>query len=68
MSDQGRYKIVRYFQKDGMRNKTLKRGVSLAEAQAHCRDPETSSRTCQTAERKAITKRHGAWFDGYDHD
>lgn len=63
MSD--RYKIVRYFN-DGKR--TIERGLTLEEAQAHCRDPETSSKTATSARAKAITRRKGEWFDGYDRD
>ena len=43
------YNIVRFY-RDG-RNKVIKRGVSLEEAQRHCQDP--------------TTKKEGAWFDGY---
>ena len=61
------YKIVRnYF--DGQRapaRRTVKRGLTLEEAQAHCRDPETSSRTCTKRAGKERTRRHGEWFDGY---
>ena len=43
------YKIIR-FKIDG-RARTIKRGLSLEEAQAHCRREDT----------------HGpGWFDGYD--
>lgn len=46
-----RYKVVRYrFKGD---NRTVKRGLTLEEAQAHCRDPET---------------RGPGWFDGYTED
>jgi hypothetical protein len=57
------YKVVRYFYKGGHR--TIKSGLTLEEAQEHCRDPETSSRTCKTAARKRYTAVHGQWFDGY---
>ena len=60
------YKIIRfYFKRPGCR-RTIARGLSLQEAQAHCKDPETSSSTCQKAVNKARTRRIGPWFDGYD--
>ena len=35
------------------------------EAQAHCKDPDTSSSTCYTSKARARTKAKGPWFDGY---
>jgi len=59
------YKIVRfYYDKPGTR-RTIDTGLTLEEAQAHCNDPETSSRTCTKASAKATTRRNGEWFDGY---
>ena len=60
------YKIVRSYLHGGKR--TIRRGLTLELAQAHCRDPETSSRTCTTAKAKARTRRVGQWFDGYEED
>ncbi len=57
------FKIVRTFQNGGKR--VVKTGLSLAEAKAHCSDPETSSRTCRGARAKARTRRFGPWFDGF---
>lgn len=49
------YKIVRYYAPgiDGSSrpNKTIKTGLTLEEAQAHCRDPKTT--------------REGVYFEGY---
>lgn len=61
------YKIVRMYQRDSSRqfNRTIKSGLTLEEAQAHCSDPETSSSTCTRADRKRITAARGPWFDGY---
>jgi hypothetical protein len=53
------YKIVRFYLGGGKR--TIRTGLTLAQAQAHCRDPETSSRTA----RRARSRRAGPWFDGY---
>ena len=61
------YKIVRRYFKD-RRPYTVKRGLTLEEARAHCSDPETSSSTCERYEGVARTKRCGPWFDGYEED
>ena len=58
------YNIIRMYFKGGQR--VIKRNVTLEEAQKHCRDPETSSKTCTSYAGKARTKRLGAWFDCYD--
>ena len=47
------YKIVRFYRDINKRKRTIKRGLTLEEAQAHCRNPATS-----TAE----------YFDGYTDD
>lgn len=57
------YKIVRHYFNGGKR--TVKTGLTLAEAQAHCRDPESSSSTCTMAALKRRTAERGPWFDGY---
>ena len=60
------YKIVRGYKDDKVPSRMIKRNLSLEEAQAHCRDPETSSSTCSTREGMEHTRVHGAWFDGYE--
>lgn len=60
----GSYKIVRHFETSGRRY-VMRTGLTLAEAQAHCNDPETSSSTCTNAEGRRRTRRSGRWFDGY---
>lgn len=62
------YKIVRSFMvaSSNMRKRrAIRTGLTLEEAQAHCRNPETSSRTATNAKAKARTKRYGPWFDSY---
>ena len=58
------YKIVRHYFKGGKR--TIMTGLTLAEAQAHCHNPETSSKTATSSIAKARTRRMGPWFDGYE--
>lgn len=65
--DQGPYKIVRFFASSS-RRVVVRRGLTLAEAQAHCNDPETSSKTASTQNGKRRTRRSGEWFDGYTHE
>jgi hypothetical protein len=40
--------------------------LTLEEAQEHCSDPDTSSRTCTSEEGKAHTLKYGPWMDTYD--
>tara|TARA_R100000742_G_scaffold2167_1_gene404 strand:- start:271 stop:447 length:177 start_codon:yes stop_codon:yes gene_type:complete len=51
------YKIIRC--RFNGKNRTIKRGLTLEEAQEHCRDPETSGSTCSDM------KKRGLWFDAY---
>lgn len=57
------YKIVRHFQNGHPR--TIKTGLYLEEAQQHCKDPETSSRTCTNKAklRHYANANRGEWFD-----
>jgi hypothetical protein len=43
----------------------IKHGLTLEEAQEHCSDPETSSRTCTSEEGVQRTEERGPWFDCY---
>jgi hypothetical protein len=61
-----KYKIVRMYEKGGHR--TIERGLTLAEAQQHCRNPETSSKTATGSRARARTQHHGPWLDGYERD
>lgn len=60
------YKIVRNYLNHPSR--TIARGLTLEEAQAHCRDPEASSRTATGYHARKHTERLGPWFDGYAED
>lgn len=58
------YKVVRFFH-SSRRKLVVMTGLTLEEAQAHCNNPNTSSRTCTDKNGKERTKRYGMWFDGY---
>lgn len=59
------YTIVRnYLHKPG-RGRVIARGLTEAEAQAHCSNTETSSSTCTSKVGRARTRRLGPWFDSY---
>lgn len=60
------YRIVRMYRDPNIRKRVIDTGLTLEEAQAHCSDPETSSRTATSATAQARTRRRGAWFDGYE--
>jgi hypothetical protein len=58
-----RYKIIRHYFNHNKR--IVQRGLTLEEAQAHCKDPESSSRTATSAQARRRTRNKGPWFDGY---
>lgn len=58
------YKIVRmFFTSD--KKYTLHTGLTLEQAQAYCKDPETSSTTATSQEGVRRTHVAGPWFDAY---
>jgi hypothetical protein len=59
------YKVIRFYFNNS-RKRTIKTGLTLTEARAHCADPETSSSTCALGVNRRRTRKHGPWFDGYD--
>ena len=62
------YKIVRIYQDQKIPSHTV-RGmarVSLSDAQAHCKDKETSSITCTNLAGRKRTSIKGDWFDAYN--
>ncbi len=56
------YRIIRFRFNGGKR--TIRTGLTLSEARAHCEDPETSSSTASPATKR---RKPGRWFDGYDY-
>ena len=60
------YKIVRMFFNENKRRRTVATGLTVDEAKTHCNDLETSSSTCTSSAKRAYTRKHGPWFDGYE--
>lgn len=65
------YKIVRHYLGPVVNGshqswkRTIETGLTLEQAQEHCKSPETSSRTATSSKAKARTRKYGRWFDGY---
>lgn len=57
------YKIVRKFFDSNKDDEVIETGLTLEQAQEHCDDPETSSKTATTRRMKNITDKYGPWFD-----
>jgi hypothetical protein len=57
------YKVVRYYFNG--KKYTVQTGMTLEEAQEHCLDPETSSKTATSAAARRRTRKEGPWFDGF---
>ena len=58
------YRIIRRFREGG--TEIVRSGLTLAEAEAHCADPQTSSSTCTTEEGRKLAEEQGPWFDQYE--
>ena len=58
------YNIIRRFYRGGKR--VIKSGLTFEEALQHCKDPETSSRTCTCSEAVKYTEINGPWFDSFE--
>ena len=58
------YKVMRKFM-NGRKDYTVKVGLTLEEAQAHCNDPETSWKTAISSDAQKLTAKYGPWFDCY---
>lgn len=62
------YRIERFYQADEFDTEVVATGLSEAEAKAHCKDPESSSRTASSEEARQRTEERGPWFDGFAED
>lgn len=62
------YKIIRFYADSHCDKEVIATGLTLEDAQEHCEDPETSSRTCSGQDAMNRTRKFGPWFDGYDEE
>lgn len=60
------YRVVRLYFNGGRR--VIHTGLTLEQAQEHCSDPETSSKTCKKAHNVKRTRSRGPWFDSFEED
>ena len=60
-----KYKVIRMYFDENYPTRTIKKGLTLEQAQEHCNDKETSSSTCTNYHGITRTKDRGPWFDGY---
>ena len=60
------YRIIRFYKDAYPSKRTIERGLTLEQAQAHCHNPESSSSTCTTSVGNRRTRSMGPWFDGYE--
>jgi len=49
------YRIVRFYERDDVKNRTTLKGLTLEQAKAHCNDPKT----------QGYDQKLGHYFDGY---
>ena len=62
------YQIIRMYQSPHRSSSVIRSGLTLEQAQEHCRDPETSSSTATGIIATQRTATSGPWFDGYQED
>lgn len=61
-----KYKIIRKFFNDEKEEEVIAKDLTLEEAQAYCKDPETSCRTAKGPNTEY--NKYGPWFDCYEED
>ena len=62
------YRIIRMYANPSMSSEWIDTGLTLEEAQEHCKDPETSSKTATSPSLTTLTHLFGEWFDGYEEE
>ena len=62
------YKVIRRFFDDRFPSEVIETDLTLKQAQKHCQDKQTSSRTCSHPEAVELTERCGEWFDSFEEE
>lgn len=62
------YRIIRKYFRDDIEDEVIETGLTLQEAQDHCSDPETSSKTCTYNHLIILTHMNGPWFHSYEQE
>lgn len=62
------YRVKRFFYRDDYPSEVIATDLTLEEAQEHCSDSESSSRTATDSRGVALTEKCGPWFDGYEEE
>lgn len=57
-----KFKVVRHFLLTGS-ERTIKRNLTMDEALAHVKDPETASTTATSPQAQLYTRKFGPWYD-----
>ena len=65
MQNMKMYKVQILYFNSNYNTRTIAKNLTLEEAQAICRNPETSSRTCKKYENRKRTETKGPWFYAY---
>lgn len=62
------FRVIRMYFSDDFATEVVLTGLTQAQAQAYCQDPQTSSSTCTSPEAVERTALRGAWFCGWEED
>ena len=62
------YRIVRMYQNPALLSEWIDTGLTLEEAEEHCKDPQASSKTAIGPTLTDLTQLFGEWFDGYEEE
>lgn len=59
-----KYRIIRMFENYPQR--VISEGLTLEQAEAHCKDPEATSSTARGTAASLRTQKYGPWYDTYE--
>ncbi len=65
MTEEKTFTVYCFYAARDLEHTIVSTNLTLKEAQAICKNPETSSRTCKGHNAKMKTEQFGPWFYGY---